>query len=286
WGPCREDAVSLQGAAAPAGDGRGESGVHSLCQDAAVCPSLDRQQRGSNHRGSQGHAPAWSKGCHCSGYSPPWVGPLLPAGLRLLPPARTTNRILCESNIRLRSAQTLSLHRDPPAVSPAEEGQVRHPLGRGGGQGCGVPSPRGRRADRPGCPGLPCLHTQLWRPQHTGSHQHLAPREPLEPEATEPPGPRLGGAGAPPRSMTAPHLHLSHQGWERREEPAPPCPMYQLVLEGDGGTGKSSFLLRLCNNEFRGDISSTLGVDFQIKQLLVDGEQTTLQIWDTAGQER
>uniref|UniRef100_A0A8B9TEY9 Ras-related protein Rab-43 n=1 Tax=Anas platyrhynchos TaxID=8839 RepID=A0A8B9TEY9_ANAPL len=38
-------------------------------------------------------------------------------------------------------------------------------------------------------------------------------------------------------------------------------------------------------NEFR-DISATLGVDFQIKQLLVDGEQTTLQIWDTAGQER
>ncbi|NWX02493.1 RASEF protein, partial [Caloenas nicobarica] len=57
-------------------------------------------------------------------------------------------------------------------------------------------------------------------------------------------------------------------------------------LAGDRGTGKSSFLLRLCDNKFRGDISSTLGVDFQIKQLLVDGEQTTLQIWDTAGQER
>ncbi|NXL93048.1 RASEF protein, partial [Alectura lathami] len=57
-------------------------------------------------------------------------------------------------------------------------------------------------------------------------------------------------------------------------------------LAGDSGTGKSSFLLRLCTNEFRGDVSSTLGVDFQVKQLLVDGEQTTLQIWDTAGQER
>lgn len=38
-----------------------------------------------------------------------------------------------------------------------------------------------------------------------------------------------------------------------------PCPMYRLVLAGDGGTGKSSFLLRLCTNEFREDISSTLG---------------------------
>ncbi|KAM4747005.1 ras and EF-hand domain-containing protein-like [Rhinophrynus dorsalis] len=63
-------------------------------------------------------------------------------------------------------------------------------------------------------------------------------------------------------------------------------PIYRLVLAGDAGSGKSSFLLRLCLNEFRGDIPTTLGVDFQMKKLLVDGEYTTLQIWDTAGQER
>ncbi|EOB00786.1 RAS and EF-hand domain-containing protein, partial [Anas platyrhynchos] len=85
----------------------------------------------------------------------------------------------------------------------------------------------------------------------------------------------------------SPHALLppSPQGSRAAEEPAPPCPVYRLVLAGDSGTGKSSFLMRLCMNEFR-DISATLGVDFQIKQLLVDGEQTTLQIWDTAGQER
>ncbi|XP_052528300.1 ras and EF-hand domain-containing protein-like [Tympanuchus pallidicinctus] len=70
------------------------------------------------------------------------------------------------------------------------------------------------------------------------------------------------------------------------EQPVAPSPVYRLVLAGDSCAGKSSFLLRLCRNEFRGDISSTLGVDFQVKELLVDGEQTTLQIWDTAGQER
>nr|XP_033776643.1 ras and EF-hand domain-containing protein-like [Geotrypetes seraphini] len=63
-------------------------------------------------------------------------------------------------------------------------------------------------------------------------------------------------------------------------------PIYRLVLAGDAGSGKSSFLLRLCLNEFRGEIPTTLGVDFQMKKLLVDGERTTLQIWDTAGQER
>ncbi|XP_042352289.1 ras and EF-hand domain-containing protein [Plectropomus leopardus] len=65
-----------------------------------------------------------------------------------------------------------------------------------------------------------------------------------------------------------------------------PAPMYRLVLAGDAGSGKSSFLLRLTLNEFRGDIQTTLGVDFQIKKMLVDGETTSLQIWDTAGQER
>ncbi|KAM9754172.1 ras and EF-hand domain-containing protein isoform 1-T1 [Menidia menidia] len=65
-----------------------------------------------------------------------------------------------------------------------------------------------------------------------------------------------------------------------------PTPMYRLALAGDSGAGKSSFLLRLTLNEFRRDIQTTLGVDFQIKKMLVDGDTTSLQIWDTAGQER
>lgn len=35
--------------------------------------------------------------------------------------------------------------------------------------------------------------------------------------------------------------------------------MYRLVLAGDAGAGKSSFLLRLTNNQFKGDIQTTLG---------------------------
>ncbi|XP_048472039.1 ras and EF-hand domain-containing protein isoform X2 [Rhincodon typus] len=70
------------------------------------------------------------------------------------------------------------------------------------------------------------------------------------------------------------------------ENAKPDGPLYRLVLAGDAGSGKSSFLLRLCMNEFKGHIPTTLGVDFQMKKLLVDGESATLQIWDTAGQER
>ncbi|NXK39000.1 RASEF protein, partial [Piprites chloris] len=61
---------------------------------------------------------------------------------------------------------------------------------------------------------------------------------------------------------------------------------YKIVLAGDAAVGKSSFLMRLCKNEFRGNTSATLGVDFQMKTLIVDGEPIVLQLWDTAGQER
>ncbi|XP_061674466.1 ras and EF-hand domain-containing protein [Syngnathoides biaculeatus] len=61
---------------------------------------------------------------------------------------------------------------------------------------------------------------------------------------------------------------------------------YRIVLAGDAAVGKSSFLLRLCKNEFKVNSSATLGVDFQMKTFMVDGEPTLLQIWDTAGQER
>ncbi|CAJ1068951.1 ras and EF-hand domain-containing protein homolog isoform X1 [Xyrichtys novacula] len=61
---------------------------------------------------------------------------------------------------------------------------------------------------------------------------------------------------------------------------------YRIVLAGDAAVGKSSFLLRLCKNEFKLNTSSTLGVDFQMKTVIVDGEPVVLQLWDTAGQER
>ncbi|XP_078666231.1 ras and EF-hand domain-containing protein homolog isoform X7 [Branchiostoma floridae x Branchiostoma belcheri] len=62
--------------------------------------------------------------------------------------------------------------------------------------------------------------------------------------------------------------------------------MFKVVLAGDAAVGKSSFILRLCKNEFRPNMNSTLGVDFQMKTMVIDDTPVTLQIWDTAGQER
>ncbi|XP_022613335.1 ras and EF-hand domain-containing protein [Seriola dumerili] len=61
---------------------------------------------------------------------------------------------------------------------------------------------------------------------------------------------------------------------------------FRIVLAGDAAVGKSSFLLRFCKNEFKLNSSATLGVDFQMKTVIVDGEPVLLQLWDTAGQER
>jgi hypothetical protein len=52
------------------------------------------------------------------------------------------------------------------------------------------------------------------------------------------------------------------------------------------GVGKSSLLLRFADNHFSGSYITTIGVDFKIKTIQVDGERIKLQIWDTAGQER
>ena len=37
---------------------------------------------------------------------------------------------------------------------------------------------------------------------------------------------------------------------------------------------------------FIGNYITTIGVDFKIRKINVDGEMVKLQIWDTAGQER
>ncbi|XP_067682319.1 uncharacterized protein [Haliotis asinina] len=62
--------------------------------------------------------------------------------------------------------------------------------------------------------------------------------------------------------------------------------LFKLVLVGDTGVGKSCLMTRFADDTFSFDTKTTVGVDFKIKTVFVDGKIIKLQIWDTAGQER
>jgi len=61
---------------------------------------------------------------------------------------------------------------------------------------------------------------------------------------------------------------------------------FKIVIFGDSQTGKTTLTHRFLTNLFKQDIAMTLGVDFHLKALEIDGEMIKLQIWDFAGEER
>jgi len=62
--------------------------------------------------------------------------------------------------------------------------------------------------------------------------------------------------------------------------------LIKLLLIGDSGVGKSCLLLRFSEDSFIPSFITTIGIDFKIRTVELDGKRIKLQIWDTAGQER
>lgn len=52
-------------------------------------------------------------------------------------------------------------------------------------------------------------------------------------------------------------------------------------MVGDSATGKSSIMLRYCENEFYDETSTTIGVDFKTKIVKIGKKKIKLNIWDT-----
>ncbi|KAK7095647.1 ras-related protein Rab-8A-like [Littorina saxatilis] len=62
--------------------------------------------------------------------------------------------------------------------------------------------------------------------------------------------------------------------------------LFKLLLIGDSGVGKTCLLFRFSEDAFNSTFISTIGIDFKIRTIELDGKKIKLQIWDTAGQER
>ncbi|XP_022238981.1 ras-related protein Rab-8B-like [Limulus polyphemus] len=62
--------------------------------------------------------------------------------------------------------------------------------------------------------------------------------------------------------------------------------LFKLLLIGDSGVGKTCILFRFSEDAFNATFISTIGIDFKIRTVELDGKKIKLQIWDTAGQER
>nr|XP_046251386.1 EF-hand calcium-binding domain-containing protein 4A isoform X2 [Scatophagus argus] len=65
-----------------------------------------------------------------------------------------------------------------------------------------------------------------------------------------------------------------------------PQRVFKVVFLGNSGVGKTSFIQHYCTGHFRSNVSTTVGVDFQMKTVTLGSTTITLQLWDTAGQER
>ena len=59
---------------------------------------------------------------------------------------------------------------------------------------------------------------------------------------------------------------------------------FKVVIFGDGGVGKTTLINRYLTGLFNGDTRVTIGINFHLKKIDVDGQIVALQIWDFAGE--
>ena len=61
---------------------------------------------------------------------------------------------------------------------------------------------------------------------------------------------------------------------------------FKILLLGDTEVGKTSYILRFCDDKFQDNSLTTIGLDTKTKYLKVKDKKIQLVIWDSAGQER
>jgi small GTP-binding protein len=61
---------------------------------------------------------------------------------------------------------------------------------------------------------------------------------------------------------------------------------FKIALIGAASVGKTSLILRFVKNTFKSDLKSTIGTNFMIKPMMVDGVKIQLVIFDIGAQEQ
>ncbi|KAM8972964.1 EF-hand calcium-binding domain-containing protein 4B [Pelodytes ibericus] len=128
------------------------------------------------------------------------------------------------------------------------------------------------------------LDSQLERPLH-----HLNEVEELEDETTDVPRNIKKEFQIPSEEVpSSPRGQPVGKETFSNEEHVykPPDRVFKIVMVGNSSVGKTSFLRRFCEDSFYLGTAATVGIDYRVKTVTVDGCQVALQLWDTAGQER
>jgi len=82
-------------------------------------------------------------------------------------------------------------------------------------------------------------------------------------------------------------LHvLNHRYYIEMEGQTQIVAEYKLVLVGDGGVGKTTFVKRHLTGEFEKKYIATLGVEVHPMVFHTNHGPIRLNVWDTAGQEK
>jgi small GTP-binding protein len=62
--------------------------------------------------------------------------------------------------------------------------------------------------------------------------------------------------------------------------------IFKIIIFGDAGSGKTTLVKRFMTDQFISDTQMTIGVEFEVKTIDIDGFEIKLQIWDFGGEER
>lgn len=63
-------------------------------------------------------------------------------------------------------------------------------------------------------------------------------------------------------------------------------PSFKVVLVGDGGVGKTTFVKRHISGEFEKRYLATMGVEVHPLHFFTNFGKILMNVWDTAGQEK